>query len=69
VCRGRSGLLLAIFGTALTRNDRYSLLGFGVVCLSLIRKLWIEERWMLAAFQGEYLDYKAQVAALIPFVF
>ncbi|HEY7378976.1 MAG TPA: isoprenylcysteine carboxylmethyltransferase family protein [Steroidobacteraceae bacterium] len=64
-----TGLLVALLGTALSRNDWCALLGFAIVTAALIRKLSIEERWMLGAFQDEYARYKAQVAALIPFVF
>lgn len=64
-----TGLLLAIFGTALARNDWCPLLGFVIVTASFIRKLSVEERWMLGAFEDEYRDYKARVPALIPFVF
>ena len=64
-----TGLLLALLGTALSRNDWCALLGFALVTAALVRKLSIEERWMLSAFEDEYRQYKAHVPALIPFLF
>jgi protein-S-isoprenylcysteine O-methyltransferase Ste14 len=64
-----TGLLLALLGTALSRNDWCALLGFALVTAALVRKLSIEERWMLSAFEDEYRQYKAHVSALIPFLF
>ena len=64
-----TGLLLAILGTALSRNDWCSLLGFAIITAAFIRKLSIEERWMLGAFEAEYRQYQANVPALIPFLF
>ena len=63
-----TGLLLALLGTALSRNDWCALLGFAVVTAALVRKLSIEERWMLSAFEDEYRQYKAHVPALSPFL-
>ncbi|HKE45024.1 MAG TPA: isoprenylcysteine carboxylmethyltransferase family protein [Steroidobacteraceae bacterium] len=64
-----TGLLIALLGTALSRNDWCALLGFAIITAALIRKLSIEERWMMNAFKDEYAEYKSRVAALIPFVF
>lgn len=64
-----TGLLLAILGTALSRNDWCPLLGFAIITAAFIRKLSIEERWMLGAFEDEYRQYQANVPALIPFLF
>jgi protein-S-isoprenylcysteine O-methyltransferase Ste14 len=64
-----TGLLLALLGTALSRNDWCAMLGFALATTALVRKLSIEERWMLSAFKEEYRQYRANVPALIPFLF
>jgi protein-S-isoprenylcysteine O-methyltransferase Ste14 len=63
-----AGLLLAFLGSALARGQWRGLLALAIVFFALWRKLRHEERWMSEAFGDEYAKYRAEVAALIPFV-
>ena len=63
-----SGLLLALVGTALTRDSRAALLGLPVVFAGLFVKLKQEERLLLDRFGPEYEKYRAEVPALIPHI-
>ena len=61
-----SGLLLALLGTALTRDSRAAFLGLPIVFAGLFVKLKQEERLLLDRFGPEYEKYRAEVPALIP---
>jgi protein-S-isoprenylcysteine O-methyltransferase Ste14 len=63
-----TGLLLAFLGSALARAQWRGLLALAIVFIALWRKLRHEERWMSEKFGDEYARYRAEVAALIPFV-
>jgi protein-S-isoprenylcysteine O-methyltransferase Ste14 len=63
-----SGLLLAIFGTALAFGEWRGLLGFGFLTVAFVLKLRREEGFMCESFPKEYPRYRAEVPALIPFV-
>jgi protein-S-isoprenylcysteine O-methyltransferase Ste14 len=64
-----SGLLLALLGTALTLGTERALIGVAVIAVALIRKLSLEERFMREQFGDAHARYRAEVPALIPFVF
>jgi protein-S-isoprenylcysteine O-methyltransferase Ste14 len=61
-----TGLLLALLGSAVARNEWRSLIGFALVLASLMRKLRIEERWMREMFAEQYASYAREVPALVP---
>jgi protein-S-isoprenylcysteine O-methyltransferase Ste14 len=61
-----SGLLLALIGTAITRDSRAAFLGLPLVFAGLFVKLKQEERLLLDRFGPEYEKYRAEVPALIP---
>lgn len=63
-----SGMVLAIFGTALVAGTLGALLGFILASASLWRKGRMEERFLLAEFGEEYAVYQRDVKFLIPFV-
>ncbi len=63
-----TGLLLAMLGTALARGQVQGFLGVAVACITLWRKLRIEERFMGEEFGAQYAEYRKRVRALIPFV-
>ncbi len=63
-----TGILLALFGTALAVGEWRALLGVAVAALAFWRKLTIEEVVMRRQFGEAYDRYAAHVAALIPFV-
>jgi len=63
-----SGLLLAITGSAVVRGEWRGVLALIIAFVALWRKLRLEERWLGEAFGEQYAAYRAEVAALIPFV-
>ena len=63
-----SGLLVALAGSALARGEWCAIVGFAIAFAALWRKLKLEERWLEQTFGDVYARYRAEVAALIPFV-
>jgi len=63
------GLLLAFLGTAIANGTWVSLVAVLLVVVSFRRKIRLEERWMAEQFPRDYPRYRAEVAALVPFVF
>jgi protein-S-isoprenylcysteine O-methyltransferase Ste14 len=63
-----TGMLTALFGTALAIGNGRAALGFAVLLAGLIYKIGIEERFMAEEFGEAYAHYRREVPALIPFV-
>lgn len=63
-----TGLLLAILGSALCRNQWRGVLSVALAAAAFTYKLRLEERWMVETFGDQYRSYRARVRALIPFV-
>ena len=63
-----TGLILAYFGSALTRMDWRALIAVTMVLGALWRKLKLEEKWMLQQFGDRYREYRARSAAILPFL-
>lgn len=63
-----TGLLLALVGTAMARDEWRGALAVAIAWLALWRKLRIEERWMGEVFGEQYAAYRRRVPALIPFL-
>ena len=61
-----SGLILALFGTAITLGTISAFAGFAFMLISFVRKLKIEETWLRSQFGAEYEAYRNRVKALIP---
>jgi protein-S-isoprenylcysteine O-methyltransferase Ste14 len=61
-----SGLILALFGTAITLGTISAYAGFVFMLISFVRKLKIEETWLRSQFGAEYEAYQNRVKALIP---
>ena len=55
-------------GTALSVDKWRAFIGLILVATGFLRKIVIEERFMLAEFGEAYARYRAEVPALIPFV-
>jgi len=64
-----TGLLLAVFGSALAAGRLYGVAAFLLVALALCWRLRVEERWMAGEFGQRYEAYGHSSWALIPFVF
>ena len=62
-----TGLLVAIFGSALAQGEWRGMLAVLISFAALWRKLHTEERWMTKRFGDEYVAYRQRVPALIPF--
>ena len=63
-----TGILVAFAGSALVRGEWRAALAVVIVLAALWRKLRLEERWLEETFGEAYARYRAEVAALIPFV-
>ena len=61
-----SGLLLALLGTAITRDTQAAFLGLPFLFAGLFVKSKQEERLLLDRFGPEYEKYRTEVPALIP---
>ena len=61
-----SGLILALFGTAITLGTISAFAGVVFMLISFMRKLKIEETWLRSQFGAEYEAYQNRVKALIP---
>jgi protein-S-isoprenylcysteine O-methyltransferase Ste14 len=61
-----TGILLAIAGSVVARGEWRDLLALALTVAAFIRKIHIEERFMLARFGEIYARYQKEVAALIP---
>jgi protein-S-isoprenylcysteine O-methyltransferase Ste14 len=63
-----TGLLTALFGTMLAIDAWRGLVAFLIVALSFLRKMGTEEAFMRSAFGAQYDAYRAETAALVPWV-
>jgi len=64
-----TGILAALFGSALQHGLIRSFLGASVCAFSLWMKISAEEEFMVQRFGDEYHRYSREVRALIPFLF
>ena len=62
-----TGLIAAIVGSAVARNDWRGVLAVLIAGAALWGKLRLEERWMTEQFGSRYVAYARRVPALIPF--
>lgn len=64
-----SGLLLGLLGTAIATNEVRAYIGVLVAAIGLQFKAAVEERLMTQQFGKDYMQYRQQTKAIIPFVF
>jgi protein-S-isoprenylcysteine O-methyltransferase Ste14 len=64
-----TGFLTAVLGTAITVGTGDSLVGFVIVLVGYLVKLAREEKLMIEQFGEQYVQYKKQVATLVPYIF
>jgi protein-S-isoprenylcysteine O-methyltransferase Ste14 len=64
-----SGLLLALLGTAITIGEWRAFVALAFFAASFVFKLRLEERFLGEAFGEDYTQYRAEVPALVPFVY
>lgn len=63
-----SGLSLAMLGAAIVFGEVRCLVGTALAFFEYKRKSLLEERFMIEQFGADYLAYRRQVKAIIPFV-
>ena len=63
-----SGLLLAVFGTAVAFGEVRGLIAFALAMAGWRMKSLVEEKFMAEQFGAQVSKYKREVKALIPFV-
>ena len=63
-----SGFLLAMLGTAIAYGEIRGLIALLIALIAWRVKSLIEERFMMDQFGEQYVQYKREVRALIPFV-
>jgi protein-S-isoprenylcysteine O-methyltransferase Ste14 len=61
-----SGLLAALIGCAIARDEWRGILAIAIIYAGFWRKLKLEERWMTEQFGEAYQRYIAEVPALVP---
>lgn len=61
-----TGLLIAILGSAIALAEWRGLVALLLITLAFLRKIAIEERFLVAQFGDDYLRYRQEVPALIP---
>ena len=64
-----TGLLIALLGSALQHSLLRSFLGVIICTVALWLKIAVEEQFMVHLFGDQYLRYRKNVSALIPFFF
>jgi protein-S-isoprenylcysteine O-methyltransferase Ste14 len=64
-----TGLLTALLGTVLAVGNWRAVLGLALIVVAVIRKLTLEERFMAEHFGDAYARYRAEVPALLPYLF
>jgi len=62
-----TGLLVALFGTALETGAWRGIIGFALIAIAVAYKYRAEEAFMMQKFGEDYVRYRAEVPALFPF--
>ncbi len=63
-----TGMLLALLGSALALDEWRGVLGLAFGAAGIARRVWLEDRWMAAAFGAEHAAWRRETAAVIPFL-
>ncbi len=63
-----TGFIMGMTGTAIALGELRGILAVLLLIVAYLRKIRIEEKWLIAHFGQVYLDYRKNVKALIPFV-
>jgi protein-S-isoprenylcysteine O-methyltransferase Ste14 len=61
-----TGLLAALFGTALETGAWRGLIGFALIVVAIVYKYRTEEAFLSGKFGDDYVRYRAEVPALVP---
>jgi protein-S-isoprenylcysteine O-methyltransferase Ste14 len=63
-----TGVVGGMIGTAIALGELRGILSVLLLTGAYLRKIRIEEKWLVERFGQAYLDYRKEVKALIPFV-
>jgi protein-S-isoprenylcysteine O-methyltransferase Ste14 len=63
-----TGFLVAVLGSAIANGHLRDLVATGVLLLAFVYKIHVEEKFMTEQFGDQYLQYKHETKALIPYV-
>jgi protein-S-isoprenylcysteine O-methyltransferase Ste14 len=61
-----TGLLIGILGTAIAQGELRSLIALALVTAAFLRKIGVEESFLIQQFGSSYERYRSEVPALIP---
>jgi len=64
-----TGLLLLFTGNGIIVGDYRAIIAVGIVLISFLFKIQKEEKMMTELFKDDYLKYKENTSALIPFIY
>ncbi len=64
-----TGLGIAILGSALEHGEVRSLIAVAICAIGFLSRIRVEEELLIQQFQGEYLSYREEVPAFVPFLF
>ena len=64
-----TGFIMGIAGSAIALGELRGILAVFLFIVAYLRKIRIEEKWLIAHFGQAYKDYRKDVRALIPFIF
>ena len=63
-----TGIVAGMVGTAIALGELRGVLSVLLLLAAYLRKIRIEEKWLVERFGQIYVDYRKKVKALIPFV-
>ena len=63
-----TGIVLAFLGAALAADRMIGLLALALFIFAYVRKILIEEKWLVRQFKEEYTGYQRNTRAFIPFI-
>jgi len=63
-----TGIIVGIIGSAVAFGQLRGLIAIILVLAAYLRKIRIEERWLVEQFGPDYTTYQREVKSLIPFV-
>jgi len=61
-----TGLLIAMFGSAMVQGETRGLLALVLVLVAIIRKSSLEEQLLMSQFPEDYKNYRSRVKRLFP---
>jgi len=64
-----TGILTGLLGAALTVGQIGNFLGVALLAFAMVRKMGMEETYMVQHFGPRYLEYSEKVKRIIPFVY